>query len=210
MLALASLGLFAGGAGLLWAGQTQRQDGYLTSATTTYATSGRALATSAIGLHAGNWDWAGSVIGKVRIRVTAAGTARPVFVGIAPAAAASRYLSGTAYTTVTDLGGDSATTSHPGTVTPALPQTARIWTAQASGAGTQTLTWTPRSGDWMIVVMNRDAAPGLTVRADAGATVPALPWITAGLLAGGALLAAGAVLLIVVPVRRAQPAPHPA
>ncbi|MGH3399354.1 MAG: hypothetical protein ACRDPO_32170 [Streptosporangiaceae bacterium] len=107
-------------------------------------------------------------------------------------------------------GGPTATNSHPGTGTPALPQTARIWTAQASGTSTQTLTSTARSGHWMIVVMNRDAAPGLTVRADAGATIPALPWIAAGLLATGVLLAAGAVLLIVVPARRARASPHPA
>ncbi|MGH3399355.1 MAG: DUF4389 domain-containing protein [Streptosporangiaceae bacterium] len=59
VLALTSPGPLAGGAGLLWAGQTQRQDGYLTSAATTYSTTGRALATSAIGLHAGSRDWAG-------------------------------------------------------------------------------------------------------------------------------------------------------
>ncbi len=44
----------------------------------------------------------------------------------------------------------------------------------------------------------------LTVRADIGATVPALPWIAAGLLAGGVLLAAGGVLLIVLPACRAS------
>jgi hypothetical protein len=48
----------------------------------------------------------------------------------------------------------------------------------------------------------------LTVRAGAGATIPALPRIAAGLLAGGVLLAAGGVLLIVLPVRRASA--HPA
>ncbi|HEX9358481.1 MAG TPA: hypothetical protein VF933_32305 [Streptosporangiaceae bacterium] len=59
----------------------------------------------------------------------------------------------------------------------------------------------------MVVVMNRDGAPGLTVRADAGVTVPALPWIAAGLLAGGVLFAAGGVLLIVLPARRASARP---
>ncbi|HUY49370.1 MAG TPA: DUF4389 domain-containing protein [Streptosporangiaceae bacterium] len=205
VLALASVGLLTGGATLLWAGQTQRQDGYLTSAATTYSTNGYALATDTIGLRSGSWDWVGPLVGKVRIHVTAPGTAGPVFVGIAPAAAATRYLSGVAYTTVTGLGGNAAaTTSHLGSATPAAPQAARIWTAQVSGTGTQTLTWTARSGDWMVVVMNRDATAGLTVRADAGVTLPALPWIAGGLLAGGVLLAAGGVLLIVLPVRRAQ------
>jgi hypothetical protein len=205
VLALASVGLITGGAGLLWAGQTQRHNGYLTSATTTYSTSGYALATAAIGLHSDGWDWVGTVVGKVRIRVTAPDQTRPVFVGIAPTTAAASYLSGVRYTTVTSLDGNgSAAVSHPGTAPSATPQAARIWTAQASGTGTQTLTWTARSGDWMIVVMNRDAAAGVTVRADAGATIPVLPWIVAGLLAAGILLAAGSVLLILLPVRRAR------
>jgi hypothetical protein len=50
--------------------------------------------------------------------------------------------------------------------------------------------------------MNRDASPGLTVRADAGATLSALWLLDAGLLAAGMLLAIGSVLLIVIPVRR--------
>jgi hypothetical protein len=37
VLALIATGLLTGGAGLVWAGQTQRQDGYLTSDTATYA-----------------------------------------------------------------------------------------------------------------------------------------------------------------------------
>jgi Domain of unknown function (DUF4389) len=206
VLALAAAGLLAGGAGLLWA-QTQRQDGYLTSAPRTYSTHGYALATESISLHAGGWDWVGQVLGTVRIRVTGEGTAKPLFVGIAPATAATHYLSGVPYTTVTDLGANTAAVSHPGTAAPHAPQLARIWSAQASGPGTQALTWTAREGDWMVVVMNRGGAPGLTVRADAGVTVPALPWITAGLLAGGVLLAAGGVLLIVLPVHRASQRP---
>jgi hypothetical protein len=209
VLALISLGLFTGGATLLWADQTQRQDGYLTSAATTYSTHGYALASESVGLHADGWDWLGSLVGKVRIQVTAPGSSRPVFLGIAPTAAATRYLTGVPYTTVTSVGSDtSAIRTHLGTARPATaPQSARIWTAQVSGTGPQTLTWTARSGDWRIVVMNRDATPGLTVRADAGATIPALPWIAAGLLAGGVLFAAGGVLLIVLPIRRAQVVP---
>jgi hypothetical protein len=208
VLALTATGLLTGGAGLVWAGQTQRQDGYLTSDTATYATQGYALTTDSIGLPAGPWDWLSSVVGKVRVNISTPGTARPVFAGIAPTPAATRFLAGTSYTTVTGIGGSTRYTSHPGTARPAAPQQAGIWAAQASGTGPQTLTWTPRDGDWMIVVMNRDATPGLTVQASAGATVPALPWVAVGLLGGGVLLAIGGVLLIVLAVRRASaPAP---
>jgi hypothetical protein len=50
---------------------------------------------------------------------------------------------------------------------------AGIWAAQASGTGPPTLTWLPRDGDWMIVVVNGDTTPGRTVQASAGATAPA-------------------------------------
>ena len=140
----------------------------------------------------------------MRIRATGPGTAKPLFLGIALTAAATGYLSGVPYTTVTDLGGNIAALSHPGTATPRAPQLARIWSAQVSGRGTQALTWAAREGDWTVVVMNGDGTAGLTVRADAGVTVPALPWIAAGLLAGGVLLALGGVLLIVLPARRAS------
>ena len=117
----------------------------------------------------------------------------------------NRYLAGVPYATVTNFGEDTtATTAHLGTSRPAPPQSIRIWVAQASGTGTQSLTWSARSGDWTVVVMNADTAPGLTVRANAGATVPALPWIAAGVLVVGLVIAVGGVLLIVLPVRRAQ------
>jgi hypothetical protein len=205
VLALISLSLLAGGGALVWAGQTQRQAGYLTSGARTYATGGYALATEPASLQAGPGNWAASLIGKIRIRVSTPGTARPVFVGIAPAGAARRYLSGVPYTTVARYAGSGqVTVTHQGSASPAAPQAAGIWAAQTAGTGPQTLTWTARDGDWMLVVMNRDPARGLTVRADAGATFPGLPWVAGGLLAGGVLLAAGGVLLIVLPARRAS------
>ncbi len=59
-------------------------------------------------------------------------------------------------------------------------------------------------GNWDVVVMNKDAAAGLAVRADIGARLPALPWIVASMLASGVLLLVAGVLLIVIPVRRAS------
>ena len=39
------------------------------------------------------------------------------------------------------------------------------------------------------------------------ATLPALPWIAAGLLAGGIIALAGGVLLLVIPIRGASGQP---
>ncbi len=105
---------------------------------------------------------------------------------------------------MTAFGGHrSATTQPPRERHPPSPATARIWTAQAAGKGTQALQWTAPSGDWIVVVMNPDGSAGITVRADAGATIPALPWLAVEGLTGAVLLALAGFVLIVVPIRRA-------
>ena len=201
VLLLVSLVLIGGGGALTWADQEQLHSGYLTTRTTTYSTSGYALASDPVDLH-GAWGWLSRLAGQVRIRVTPADPSRPLFAGIAAAADADRYLAGVSHTTVTVFG-DRGTTDHPGTAVPAPPASALPWVAQAQGTGSLTLTWTVTGGDWMVVVMNRDASPGVTVRADAGVSSPALPWLAGELLAAGVLLGAAAAALIIVPVRLA-------
>lgn len=204
VLAFAALGALAGGVTLLWVTFAGRSGDFLTSGTATYVTTGRAITTQTIRLPADSWDgFAQSLVGKVRIRVTAADPARPVFLGIAPASAVRSYLSGASYTTITSLSNAGAV-DHAGPAVPAAPGTSGIWVAHVSGTGTQSLVWTPPAGNWRVVVMNPDSAAVVSVRADIGATLPELPWIAAGLLAVGLICAAGAVLLIVIPIRRAS------
>jgi hypothetical protein len=206
VLALTSVGLLTGGVGLLWAGSAHRDGGFVTSASATYSTGGYALASDTVKLPSGAWDFFGKgLVGDVRIRVTSSDPAKPVFIGIAPASDVARYLAGVRYTTLTNLGSSSsAQIGHQGSVVPVLPASSVIWTEHAAGPGTQTLVWTAPAGDWVIVAMNADASPTLTVRADAGAKLPGLGWIVGGLLTGGLLLLAGGVLLIAVSVRRAS------
>jgi len=203
LLALISLGLLGGGGTLMWADQALRQDGYVTTGTVTYSTTGYALASEPVNL---GWSWL--LTGDVRLRVTATGGGSPVFVAVGPASRVSAYLSGTAYTTVTGTGAGSLV-SHGGTARPAPPRTAGIWVAQVAGTGTQTLRWTAESGHWMAVVMNPGGSAGLTVRADAGVAAPWLFQLAAELIVGGILAAALAAALIVVPVRLASGAQQP-
>jgi hypothetical protein len=49
--------------------------------------------------------------------------------------------------------------------------------------------------------MNADGRPGVAMSADLGARIPALPWISLGLLVVGAIFAVGAAFLIVGSVR---------
>jgi hypothetical protein len=206
LLALISLGLLGGGGTLMWADQALRQDGYVTTGTATYSTTGYALASGRMDL---GWGWLlTGVVGDVRLRVTAAGAGSPVFVAVGPADRVSAYLSGAAYTTVTGVGAGGLV-SHGGTVRPAPPRTAGIWVAQVAGTGTQTLRWTAESGNWMAVAMNPGGSAGLTVRADAGVSAPWLFRLAVELIVGGILAAALSAALIVVPLRLASGAWRP-
>jgi hypothetical protein len=199
-LILVSL-LLLGGAGILtWADQEQ-QGGYLTTGAATYSTGGYALTSDPVKVH-GLWGWLGWFAGEVQIRVTATTPGQPVFVAIGPASDVSRYLAGVSYTSVTALG-DHDVTQHPGSMAPAPPAAALDWAARAQGKGTQTLRWTVRSGDWMVVVMNPDGSPGPAVRAEAGVSSPVLAALAGEFLAGG--IAAGLIgaALVVIPIRLA-------
>ena len=206
LLALISLGLLGGGGTLLWADQALRHDGYITTGTATYSTSGYALASEHVNL---GWGWLlTGLVGDVRLRVTAVGPDRPVFVAIGPADLVAPYLAGSAYTTVTGTGPGDLVSQH-GTVRPAPPRTAGIWVSEVAGPGTQTLLWTAQTGDWIAVAMNPDGAAGLTVRADAGVSAPWLLELAVELIVGGIVAGALSAALIVVPVRLAAGAGRP-
>jgi hypothetical protein len=203
VLVLCSLGLFSGSGWALWA-QANRHGGYADLATATYRGPGYALASEQIGLHLATGT-VSDLVGTVRIRVTSVSGTGPAFVGIAPARAAARYLAGVDYATVRGAAGDHGTyTEHAGSAPAVPPRQAGIWTVQAAGPGTQTVTWAVRGGDWMVVAMNADASRPVSLQVNVAATLPALPWIAAGLLIGGIIVLAGGVLLIAIPLRLAS------
>jgi hypothetical protein len=203
VLVLCSLGLFGGGGWALWA-QTNRHGGYADLGTATYSVPGYALASEQIGLHLATGT-VSDLVGTVRIRVTPVSGTAPAFIGIAPADAAARYLAGVDYATVRGATSHHGTyTEHAGAAPAVPPRQASIWTAQASGPGTQTLTWAVRSGDWMVIAMNADASQPVSLEVNVAATLPALPWIAAGLLIGGIIFLTGGILLIAVPLRLAS------
>jgi hypothetical protein len=95
-------------------------------------------------------------------------------------------------------------TVHPGGAPAQPPSGSDIWVASASGAGSQAVTWRASEGDWTIVAMQADGNAGVSAELRAGATVPALSWLIAGLfVAALALLALGG-LLVGIAVHRAQ------
>lgn len=202
ILLLVSLGLLAGGGAATWLDNTQRDSfGYLTSDAQSFATSGYAITSDRIALGTSDIVAPSKLLGTVRFRVTASDPRQAIFVGIAPEQAVERYLAGVSHATITNW--TRALDRFPsqiGTPPRVLPSSSSIWVASASGAGTQTLTWKPTGGDWRVVVMYRDARPGVSVTADAGATLPALGWIAGGLFAAGGVLLLAGILLLVIPI----------
>jgi hypothetical protein len=195
VLLLVSLALIAGGGFLAWADTGQVHSGYLTTTTAMYSTRGYALASDAITRHS-----RGLFVDQIRIRIISSDPSRPLFAGIAATGDVERYLNNAGYTTVD--GHD--VTNHPGIGVPAAPAAALPWAVRARGTGKLTLTWAVRDGDWTVVVMNADARPGLSVRAEAGISALALPWLAGEMLAAGLLSGITAVVLIIVPVRMAS------
>ena len=207
VLVLFSLGLLGAGGAALWAQTTQRHGGYVDLGTTTYRTAGYAVASQTVSLHADTrgWDAASALFGTMRLRVTSTSGTAPVFIGIAPAGAADRYLAGVSYATVTGASGTGPVYTGRSGGPPAIaPGHAGIWSAHAAGTGTQVLIWPVKSGDCTVVAMNANGSRPVSLRVNAAATVPALPWVAAGLLIGGVLFLTGGAVLIAVPLRRAS------
>jgi hypothetical protein len=155
-----------------------------------------------------------TVFGTVRLHITAtpAGTGQHIFIGIGPAAAVDRYLSGVSHDVATDV---SVTpfrltlARHGGTATPPPPGSQSFWVAQASG-NHPTLTWTVKDGSYRVVVMNTDAAAPVAFSGRLDLTIPHLFAIGLGLLTGGIVLIVIAIALIVLGARaRPQSRPVP-
>jgi hypothetical protein len=160
-----------------------------------------------------------TVVGSVRLRVTVtpSGAGHHLFLGIGPASAVDRYLSGVSHDVATDV---SVTpfhltlARHSGTATPPPPGSQSFWVARASGTH-PTLTWTVTSGSYRVVAMNTDAAAPVAFAGGLALTVPHSFGIGIGLLIGGIVLILIAIALIVLGVRarprpQSQPAPDQA
>jgi hypothetical protein len=202
LFVLLSLALLAAGGTGLWAEWTQRDGGYVTTGSHAFSTSGSALATehTQLGSAGVGWLYSPGLLGKVRIRVTPVGAAEPLFVGIGRSSDVDRYLAGVNHTVISDFFGNKVE-AVAGGATQSPPGTQQFWVATATGPGARTLLWNPKKGSWTVVVMNADARPGVAVRADLGARMPAVLWIAIGLLVAGAALLVGGGLLIAGAIR---------
>jgi len=206
LLALCSLALLGAGGVALWASSTQRHGGDIDLGTWAYRSTGYAVVSSTANLcgATGGLPAPPSLLGTVRISVTPAPGAGPVFAGIAPASAASHYLAQVSYDTVRGITHRHVSyVGHAGGAPATVPARAGIWAARAAGPGAQTLTWPDRGGNWTVAAMNADGSRPVAVRISVAASLPSLGWIAAGLLAAGVLVLAAGLALIAVPARHA-------
>jgi uncharacterized protein DUF4389 len=211
ILALAGVvGVLAGGAAT-WAATTQRDGaGYFHTDTEQFSVGTFAITSDDIDLGTGNRprDWGVDVGDLVKIRLRAAPGERgvPVFVGIARTSAVDRYLRGVAHDVVDNVDLDPFHVDYDtkaGNNKPDAPGDQNFWVVSSRGPGQRTVVWTPKSGDYTVVVMNADASRGVTTDMSVGVQVHHLWAIIGGLFGLGVLLLAGGIALIVVAGHRA-------
>ena len=199
LLLLPGLGMLGGGGTLLWAHHIDRSQGFVVSPQEGFSSVGHALVSDRIDISAvPDWLPISGTLGTARLEVTGVGPA-DVFVGVAAPADARRYLDGVQATVVDGLGFDAPPTGSdqlPGGRPSGPPTEQDFWIAQATGHGTQEVTWEPADGDWMFVVMNADGSQRVEVDARIGAELPALGWVGWTALVVGSVLTFGAVRLL--------------
>jgi hypothetical protein len=202
---LVAMALGIGGATLAVAdSQLRDADGFLMSGHQPLATQTYAIVSDELDLHAD--APAGllpeGLLGDAKVTATSDVDA-PVFVGIAASSDVADYLAGVSHAVVTDLpmDGDLGGPTYdrvPGDSQPAAPGDADFWVAQASGTGTQSITWPLEQGSWTVVVMDPTGGAGVFADVTAGVTIPGISWVIGILLslAGVGLVIAVALLLV--------------
>ncbi|MET0419103.1 MAG: hypothetical protein ABW022_24075, partial [Actinoplanes sp.] len=200
--------LLAGGA--LWAvGQHRDQGGAFSGELQRLSTPGYAFVVTDVDALL-RTDAPFTRIGDSQLRLTARTQDGPAFVGLAPSAEVTRYLTGVPHSTVrtVDIGTGAlpvATTAVGGRTAPAvLPGRSPIWIrTDVDGS----LAWSPgevRGGPYSLVVMNPGAKPGLRLTTVAELRPGWLNSSTWGLLTLGTLLVMIGMLVLAWPARRRE------
>jgi hypothetical protein len=194
LYALAAV-LLAGGGWAFWQDRVERDSGgFVTIGSSEFRTDTYAL-TSPLHGDGPRWLYGPAVFGDVRIRGTS-NSQSPIFIGVARTSDVDQYIAGTGHATIQHFATGDVTT-HSGGAQKTPPDRSSIWDGSTQGTGEQTLVWKTRAGDWSVVIMNMDASPGVAVSGDIGAEFPPLPWVGAGLLGAGVLVALLATWLLV-------------
>ena len=200
--ALVGLALLASGGAAVW-GLTQRDDaGFFTSGTHEFSTSSYALASESLDVGPDIPGWLEDGFATVRVEAT---SAKPLFLGIGPVVDVERYLADVEHAQITNFEIDPFSVRYralDGTAEPAPPASQNFWRAQATGSGSQTISWPVEEGTWSVVAMNADGSRNVSVDARLGTHVDHLGWIVIGVLGAGVLVLALGARLIYSGTRR--------
>lgn len=206
---LLAFGLLMGGGAMLWT-QTAiaDQNGYMMTNPAHLSVASYAIVQSGIDVHMnGGWMMSPSNRDIISVKITAtSNNGKPIFIGLASQQYAQSYLNNVnidkliSYEWVTnrmrDDKGVPAYQTIPGGTPSSPPLTQSFWVSQSSGAGTQTITWTPSMGEYWVVVMNTDGSKSVDVNVQVGARATILTWIGWGMLIGGLVIALVSVIIL--------------
>lgn len=209
VLVLVSYPIVLASAGLWFVAEHRDPAGSYTATTQHLASQGYALVIDDIdALLRANAPFARG--GESTLSMSATGPGGPLFLGLAPRAAALRYLAGTTYTTIDRVRPAQGPwpadlTDVTGLATPTgVPFGQDFWVASSTGLTRDgqvedSLSWTPaafRGQQLALIIMNADASAGVDVQVTSALTPQWLVPMVWGLFTiGGTLLALGLVLL---------------
>jgi len=217
LILLIALGLVVGGGALIWSLSTLTDtSGYMVSNPMPLSVDSYAIVQNGVNVHIPSMVWAPASRNVVSIRISAtSNNGKPVFIGIAPQQSAVAYFSGVDIDRLVSYDwtpsslpsrGSPAYVNIPGGALSTPPTSQVFWVAQVSGAGTQTVTWTPTQGDYWVVLMNADGSKTVDASVQVGVRVTILSYVGWALLVGGLLTAfVGFVVIYFGAVPRPRP-----
>ena len=207
LIGLMAAGFLGGGAGLLWAYNTQRtDDGFFESQAIALDTSTYAITSTEIDLGSQPEDWfpAGRL---ATVRLEAESDVGPVFIGIGAEEDVDRYLGDVRRAEITGIGpnADDVTYDTTGSTEPTAPPAEQtFWKVSSEGSGTQSITFDLEAGSWMAVIMNADAGAGVSVEVVGAAQTAWIIPVAAAMIVIGLFLAAITAGLLVIAVSRTE------
>ena len=164
-----------------------------------------------VGESTGTWSvWQPSVSDLVTIKLTGLSNepSKNIFLGIAEGSDVEAYLFDVYYDEITRFSISSSQSlnvefqNHPGDSVTSDPTSQTFWIVSEHGAGTQTLEWSPESGNYWIVLMNEDGSAMIDFNITFGAKIPLLYTVALVLLAGGVIVLLIGSVIVYFGVRR--------
>ena len=203
IIIVASLGLIAGGGGIMWAQRNFADpDGYLVSRNVRIHTDTYAIVSPSFDINA-DVDLPSSFwltrdlsdIVTLKFVVESNDPSKEILIAVASGTQAELYFEGVEYDELSRLSWDYGSwdsdepdisySRHSGGPPDAAPIAISYWDAVRTGSGAQELDWEPAWGSYWILIMNADGSAGVDVDVKLGARVPILQTIGNMLIFGG-------------------------